>query len=54
MLEFNFEIHYKKGNENVCTDALSRRPDYLKEYEAIGTTLLLFRLDTDKTLKHDP
>ena len=29
--EFNFEIYYKKGNENARTDAFSRRLDYLKE-----------------------
>ena len=41
LLEFNFEIHYKKGNENAYTDALSRRLDYLKEHEDIGATPLL-------------
>ena len=51
LLEFNFEIYYKKGNENTCIDAFSRRLDYLKEqYEAIGTTLLLFQPTTNRTL----
>ena len=54
LLEFNFEIHYKKGNENARIDALSRRPDYLKEqYKAIGATSLLFRPTTDRTLQYD-
>ena len=53
--EFNFEIYYKKGNENARTDALSRRLDYLKEqHEAIGTTPPLFQPTTDRTLQHDP
>ena len=41
MSEFNFEIYYKKGNENAYIDALSQRPDYLKEYKAIGVIPLL-------------
>ena len=28
---FNFEIHYWKGSENAKTDALSWRPDYMKD-----------------------
>ena len=41
LLEFNFKIYYKKGNENIYTDALSQQLDYLKEYEATGATPLL-------------
>ena len=52
--EFNFEIHYKKGNENARTDALSRRPDHLKEHEAIGATPPLLQAGTDRILKYDP
>ena len=54
LLEFNFEIHYKKGNENVCIDAFSRRLDYLKEYKAIGAIPPLLQAGTDRTLKYDP
>ena len=51
LLEFNFEIYYKKGNENARTDALSRRLDYLKEqYKAIGATSPLFRPTIDRIL----
>ena len=35
-------------------DAFSQRPDYFKEYKAIGAILLLFQLETDKTLKYNP
>ena len=27
---FNFKIHYQKGSENAKADALSQRPDYMK------------------------
>ena len=55
MSEFNFEIYYKKGNENVRTDAFSQRLDYLKEqYKATGATPPLFWLITDRTLQYDP
>ena len=54
LLEFNFEIHYKKGNENAYIDALSQRLDHLKEYEAIGAIPLLLQAGTDGTLKYNP
>jgi len=41
-LQFNFVIYYKKGTENVYTDALSRRPDYFSN--TTETSLLLFQL----------
>lgn len=31
LLEFNFQIYYKKGSENVRVDALSKRADYHEE-----------------------
>jgi hypothetical protein len=27
---FKFKIHYRKGSENACADAMSRREDYMK------------------------
>ena len=53
-MEFNFEIYYKKGNENTHIDALSRQPDYLKKYEATGIAPLLLQARTDRTLKYNP
>ena len=53
-MEFNFEIHYKKGNKNAYIDALSRWLDYLKEYKAIGAVPLLLQARIDRTLKYDP
>ena len=52
--KFNFEIYYKKGNENAYIDAFSRRLDYLKEYEAIGAIPPLLQAGTDRMFKYDP
>ncbi|KAL2165756.1 hypothetical protein VTG60DRAFT_3865 [Thermothelomyces hinnuleus] len=39
--EFHFEIHYKKGKENVRADALSRRTDHTKKQTESSAPLLV-------------
>jgi len=38
-VNYKFQIHYKKGNENDEADALSRQPDH-KEVKKIHTEIL--------------
>jgi len=47
LADFEFQIHYKKGNENGGADALSRRPDH-KGVETIHAGIL--RKDEEETL----
>jgi len=47
LADYEFQIHYKKGNENGEADALSRRPDH-KGVETIHAEIL--REDEEGTL----
>ena len=45
---FNFEIHYQKESENIKTDALSRRSNYMKNKPQIIQSVL--SQQQDKTI----
>ena len=45
MSNFNFKIYYQKGSENAKADALSRRPDYIKNKSQMIQSVLLQQWD---------